>query len=161
MPLDLGVLKKLDKPRLGQSVTKSTGNTTFSWEAYLGDLQLNGINDLITVDGATKLGQGIFKIVLTPKGSNPDDPNYGTNMPSLIGGKIGNDVYATITSEIIDALTYYNLLNQDNPNSDEVIETIDNVRVVQNIDDPRGILFQIEVTTESGVPVRIQVPQIL
>lgn len=161
MPQDLGVLTKLDKARIGPSITKSTGNTTYTWEAYQGDIQLSGTHALVMVTGTTKLAQGMFKIILTPLGSNPADPDYGTNLLSLVGTNVDSDKFSTITSEIIDALTHYNLINQDNPNSDEVIQTIDFVRVVQDLDDPRAIKIQVSVTTESGLPVNLQVPQIL
>lgn len=161
MPIDLGVLSKLDKAQLGNSITKSTGNTSYTWESFEGDFQLDGTHNPITVDGTTKLAQGMFSIILTPLGSNPADPDYGTDLLSLIGDVVDSDKFATITSEIIDALTYYNLLNQDNPNSDEVIQTIDFVRVVKDIDDPRAIKIQVSVTSESGKQVNLQVPQIL
>jgi hypothetical protein len=61
---------------------------------------------------------------------------------------------------VINALIHLNEINLDNPNSDEVIETIDVVRTVASIDDPRAISIQVKVTTESGKSVAVQVPQI-
>lgn len=161
MPQDLGVLTRLDKPTLDPATNKSTGNTNYTWEAYQGDIQLDGTRQFVPVSGTTKLGQGMFKIILTPLGSNPVDPDYGTNLLSMIGTVVDSEKFSVITSEIIDALTHYNLINQDNPDSDEVIQTIDFIRVVKDIDDPRAIRIQVSVTTESGKPVSLQVPQIL
>jgi len=161
MPIDIGVLQKLDKGSIDPATLKSTGNTNYTWAAYEGDFQLHALKDFITVDGTTKLAQGIFKIVLTPLGSNTEDPLYGTDLPTIIGGKLDSAVFAQTTSSVIDALTYYNLINQDNPNSDEVIRTIDLVRVVNDLNDPRAVMIQISVTSESGKVVAVQVPQIM
>jgi phage baseplate assembly protein W len=161
MPYDIGVLKKLDKASLSAAELKSYGNTAYSWETYSGDFQLDTLNELILVEGTSALAQAIFKIVLTPKGSNTEDPNYGTVLEDLPGSRMDNEKYAAIQSAVIDALIHYNTINQDNPNSDEVIETIDLIRVVANPDDGRSINIQIAVTTESGKPVKIEVPQVL
>jgi len=161
MPLDLAILTPVNKGQLGPALTKATGNTNFTWEAYNGDIQLDSFSALVTLTGVQKLAQGVFKIVLTPQGSNPVDPNYGTTLSTLIGQEVDADKFATITSSIVDALTYYNLINQDNPNSDEVIQMINSVRVVSALNDPRQINVQISFTTESGIPVSLQVPQIL
>jgi hypothetical protein len=160
MPLDIGVLKKVDRPRLPQEVVKSVGATTYTWEAFEGDIQIDGLNQFIELDGTTKLAEGIFKIILTPKGSNPEDPDYGTDINTSIGGKIDSEKFSSIQTSIVDALTHYNVINQDNPNSDEVIQTIDEVRLVSSLDDPRQINIQVSVTTESGKAVKIEVPQI-
>lgn len=161
MPVDIGVLKRLDKPRLSEQLVKSTGATNFTWEAFEGDIHLDRLHSLVSLEGTTKLAQGIFKIVLTPKGSNAQDPDYGTSLSASVGGKMDSERFAEIQAEIVDALIHYNLINNDNPNSDEVIQTIETVRVVQDLDDPRAVRIQIAVTTESGKTVSVQVPQVV
>lgn len=160
MPVDMGVLKKLDRPSLAGEIIKSTGNTSYTWEAYEGDIQIDNLNHFVPITGVTKLAQGMFKIVLTPLGANSEDSSYGSLLNVQIGSKMDNDKFAEIQTSIVDALTHYNELNQDNPDSDEVIETIDEVRLVRDLDDPRAIKIQIAVTTESGKEVRVEVPQI-
>jgi phage baseplate assembly protein W len=160
MPIDMGVLKKLDRPQLSNEIIKSTGNTSYTWQAYDGDIQLDNHNHFVPLTGLTKLAQGIFKIVLTPLGSNSQDSSYGSLLNAQIGTKMDNEKFAEIQSSIVDALTHYNEINQDNPDSDEVIETIDEVRLVRDLDDPRAIRIQITVTSESGKEVRVEVPQI-
>lgn len=160
MPIDIGVLKRVDRASLGNQLAKSFGATTYTWQAYEGDMQFDGLKRAITLDGTTKLAQGIFKIVLTPIGSNPEDSDYGTEMDTFIGDKLDTEKFSAIQTSIVNALTHYNVINQDNPNSDEVIQTIDEVRLVQNLDDPRQIDIQIAVTTESGKTVKVQVPQV-
>ena len=62
---------------------------------------------------------------------------------------------------MINALIHLNELNIDNPNSDEVIETIDVVRTVAAAGEPRQMNIQVSITTESGKPVTITVPQVI
>ena len=169
MPKDIAILKFIDKPALDALVVKSTGNTSYTWEAYENDIQIDGLHQMIYVEGVTKLAQGIFKIVLTPKGSLAVDPEYGTNLQeTLENGKVflgsassQSNQFNNIQTEIINALKHYNLINQDNPDSDEVIETIEEVRVVQSLDEPRQLQIRIEVTTESGKTLRVSVPQVV
>lgn len=166
MPEDIGILTLLDKPRLDDLIIKSTGDTDYSWCPYTNDVQLDSVNQIITLSGLTKLAQGIVKIVLTEKGSHPEDSLYGTELNTIIGsktitGNVAAEQFADIRSEIIDALKHYNLINRDNPDSDEVIETIDDIRIVQDLDEPRAINVQISVTSESGQPIRIEVPQVV
>ena len=166
MPIDFGVLSVVDKAAVPSSLAGQLGGTIYNWEAFEGDIQLNARRRFVEVSSTDKLAQGMFKIILTPLGSNPMDPNYGTNLLTSIGGNIDISKVADIQTEIINALTYYNSLNQDNPNSDEVIETIDTINVISGATDqthqldPRSISIQIGVTTESGIPVILQVPQI-
>jgi phage baseplate assembly protein W len=160
MPIDIGVLKRIDRPRLPSEIVKSVGASTYTWEAFEGDIQIDGLNQLIELEGTTKLAEGVFKIILTPKGSNSEDQDYGTDVNTSIGSKLDSEKFSSIQTSIVDALTHYNVINQDNPNSDEVIETIDEVRLVQSLDDPRQINIQVSITTESGKSVKIEVPQI-
>lgn len=166
MPRDIGILTSLDKPALPEEILKSTGDTNYTWKAFENDIQIDRLNQIIEVSGTTKLAQGIFKIILTPKGSHAEDPEYGTNASEIIGGRlvvsggVVSERFAELRSDIIDALRHYNLINQDNPDSDEVIETIDDIRIVQDLDEPRALKIQIEITTESGKTLRLEVPQV-
>lgn len=98
------------------------------------DLQLNSINDLAIVSGLEKLRQDINKILLTERGTNSLFELYGTELQSLIGGKINPDVIrAKIKDEVIGGLQTLQFLNRDNPNADErpeVLELLD----IQQID---------------------------
>jgi hypothetical protein len=161
MPIDMGVLKKLDRPSLSNEILKSTGSTNYTWEAYGGDIQLDALNKFIVLEGTTKLAQAMFKILLTPIGSIIEDSEYGTELSASVGQKLDSERFADIQTSVVDALIHHNLINQDNPNSDEVIETIDDIRVVQDIDEPRAMKVQVTVTTESGKSVVLQVPQVV
>ena len=170
MPFDLAILVPLNKATAnGTSADQSaaastisgTGNTNYIWESYENDLQLDQLNNIIMLDGTTKLAQEMMKILLTPLGSAAYDPNYGTSLSTSIGNKLDSSAYAEIQTEVINALIHLNELNLDNPNSDEVIETIDVVRAVASLTDPRQINIQVSVTTESGKSVAITVPQVI
>jgi len=161
MPIDVGVLKRLDRAGLPNEIIRSTGVTNYTWQAFDGDIQLDSLNQFVPMEGTTKLAQGIFKAILTPKGSVAEDPTYGTSLSLSIGQKMDSGRFADIQTEIIDTLVHYNIINQDNSDSDEVIEVIDEVEVVTNLDDPRVLQIQISVTTESGKSVKVTVPQVI
>jgi len=160
MPIDLAIIKKLDKVSAGQSNIIGTGNTNYIWESYENDIQFDTLNQFMTISGTTKLAQGIMKIILTRKGDNIEDPDYGTLINTMIGTKFTSDVFAEVQSEIIDALIHYNLINSDNPDSDEVIQIIDEIKVVQDLNEPRAMKIRVAITTESGKSIGVEVPQL-
>ena len=69
--------------------------------------------------------------------------------------------FAQTRSEVINALVHLNAINRDNPNSDEVIEEIDEIGIFEDLDEPRAVRIRIAVTTESGKPLKVEVPQIV
>lgn len=161
MPLDIALLVRLDKANTDPSTLRGTGNTNYTWESYENDIQLDDMNKLIELSGTAKLAQSIMKIILTPKGSDPDDLNYGSNIQTSIGEKFSSEQYAHVQTEVVDALIHLNKINSDNPNSDEVIETIDDVTTYQSLDDPRAMRITVRVTTESGQSVTVTSPQLI
>lgn len=169
MPFDLAIVQRLNRVTANGTVANqaaaaatliNTGNTNYIWNSYENDIQVDALQNLIMIEGTVKLAQEIMMILLTPIGTFAADPNYGTTLSTIIGSKLDSAVYAEIQTEVINALIHLNEINLDNPNSDEVIETIDVVRTVASIDDPRAISIQVKVTTESGKSVAVQVPQI-
>ena len=161
MPIDLAIVRKLNKGEETPGTIINTGNGNFIWESFENDIQIDALNQIVVVEGTTKLAQSIMKIILTPKGSLPDDPEYGTDLNLSVGSKFNSETFADVQTEITDALIHYNLINADNPDSDEVIEVIDEIKVVQDLDDPRAMKIVVSVTTEAGNPVRVTVPQII
>lgn len=161
MPQDIAIVKLLDKATTDSATLRGTGSTNYIWESYENDIQLDRLNVLVMMTGTAKLAQSIMKIVLTPKGSDPDDPEYGTLIHTAVGEKFTSEQFAIVQTEVINALIHLNQINIDNPDSDEVIETIDNVNTVRDLDDPRAMRIVIEVTTESGKPVTITSPQLI
>lgn len=158
--MDVAIITKLDKASLTPGDLRGVGATTYTWESYENDLQLDSLNSLVMVEGVDKLAQSIMKIILTPKGSDPDDPDYGTNLNLSIGEKFSSEAYSQAQTEVVSALIHLNQINIDNPNSDEVIETIDNVSTVADADDPRSMRIYVSVTTESGKRLNVVAPQL-
>jgi phage baseplate assembly protein W len=161
MAFDLSIMRPFDPAGDTEANIRGTGNTNFIWESHENDIQIDALNQIITVDGTTRLSQSIMKIILTAKGQALEDPEYGTSLVEQIGEKLDTARFASIQSDIVDALIRYNTIQADNPNSDEVIEVIEEVRVVQDIDEPRALRIRVSVTTESGKTLGVAVPQLI
>ena len=101
-----------------------------------------------------------MRIVLTQRGDYFEDSDWGSDTNANIGTKLNNGAFATVRESIIQGLIHYNQLNQDNPNSDEIIDSIDELQVVQDENDPRTMKVVISITTESGIGLRIIAPQV-
>jgi hypothetical protein len=161
MPRDLAILKAFDRFGNPENIVRGSGFTNFSFSPFENDLQINRVREFRTFEGLEKLSQSILRILLTPRGSLIEDPEYGTNLANLVGRKFDSDRYADTRTEIIDALAHYNELNADNPDSNEVIESIEEIRVFQDLDDPRKMNIRIGVVTESGESLRVVAPQVI
>ena len=160
MPQDVAILARFDPYGRPTELIKAVGKTDFVFSVYDNDLQFTNARQLRTVEGTDKLVQGILKILLTKKGENFEDGEYGMVGLDDIGGKISQEHYATIRTGIVDALSYYNQLNLDNDNNDEIIGDINEVKIVRDDTDPRVFLIYISLVTNSGKQVRVTVPQV-
>jgi phage baseplate assembly protein W len=140
MPLDYAILAKFDPAGRSQDILRSVGKTDYIFSVYNNDIQLNASKQLRTVEGTDKLVQSVLKIILTKKGENFEDPEYGTTFDETIGGKLIQEQYVAIRSSIVDALAYYNQLNSDNENLDEIIANVTEVSVKQS---EKAYLFSI------------------
>jgi phage baseplate assembly protein W len=161
MPNDIAIIAPLVKIGKSPDFLRATGNTEFIFEPYENDIQFNRSKALVLVSGTDKLIQSIMRVILTHLGDSFEDAKWGSALDSQIGSKMANDNYAVVRESIIQALIHYNDVNQDNPNSDEVIKTIDELAVVQDLNDPRVIRVVVGVTSESGNGVRVIVPQVI
>lgn len=160
MPIDVAILAKFDPIGRSTDLIKAVGKTDFVFSVYNNDLQFNSAKQLRPIEGADKLVQGVLKILLTQKGENFEDSEYGMEAVSGIGDKLVSEHYASLRSGVVNALAYYNQLNLDNPNNDEIIGEVKEVKVVRDDVDPRMILIYISVVTASGKAVKITVPQV-
>lgn len=140
--------------------TRGTGFTEFIFEPYENDLQFDRMKRARVVSGVDKLVQSVMRVILTAKGDSFEDVQWGSELNSSIGSKIDNTSFSVVRESVIKALVHYNELNSDNPNSDEVINTIDEIQVVSDPNDPRVIRILVGITTESGKGVRVVVPQV-
>lgn len=160
MPRDLAILAKFDPYERSIDIIRTVGKTDFVFSVYDNDVQFDTSRQMRVVEGTDKLVQNVLKILLTQKGENLEDPDYGMNGLNSIGDKIMPEHYAAIRSGIVNALGYYNQLNLDNPNQDEVIGSVAEVKVVRDETDPRAILIYVSLVTGSGKTVKITVPQV-
>lgn len=160
MPNDIAIIAPLVRTGLTGDQLRATGHTEFIFEPYENDIQFDRIKKIRQLTGTDKLVQSIMRILLTTKGDSFEDSRWGSELNRSVGSKITSDNYATIRESIISALVHYNSVNEDNPNSDEVIDTIDEMQVVSDSTDPRIIRVVVGVTTESGKGLRVIVPQV-
>jgi hypothetical protein len=166
---DIYILTKLDMTDLSKDAQRALGSTVFKFEPYENDIQFDMVKKVRMASGVDKLIQSVMRIILTNKGEYIEDGGWGADMQAQIGGKVDHNRFATLRQNIIDALIHYNEVNSDNPNSDEVINTIDDLRVVSGLidkdivpgfNDPRALRIYLAFTTESGKGVRVTVPQV-
>ena len=160
MPDDIAIIAPLDKKNRNPDVVRATGYTEFVFEPYENDVQFDRIKHVRQFSGTEKLVQSIMRVLLTTIGDSFEDSEWGSEMNNRIGSKTSNENYSEIRESVIKALTHYNQINSDNPSSDEVIDTIDEIQVVQDLDDPRIMRVVVGVTTESGKGVRVVVQQV-
>ena len=161
MPNDIAIFAPFNKKGMSNDQLRGASNTNFIFQPFENDLQFDQLKHLRTVTGVTKLVQSILRMLLTDTGSYFEDSEWGSEVNNRIGEKFDSEKYATAEQSIIDALKHYNEINKDNPNSDEVISTIDELRVVKDLDDPRKLRIYIGITTESGQSFKVSVPQVV
>ena len=160
MPKDIIIIAPIVRESLSPDMARATGYTEFVFEPYENDIQFDRLKKVRTVSGVDKLVQSIMRILLTTKGDSFEDSQWGSELNNQIGSKVSSDSFAATRESIIQALIHYNEINQDNPDSDEVINTIDELQVVSDLNDPRIVRVVVGVTTESGKGVRVVVPQV-
>lgn len=113
------------------------------------DIQLSVLNDFETISGLDKLKQDINKILLTVKQANTFFPLYGTELQTMIGGKVNIQfIKAKLKDEITGALQVLQFINKDNPNLDERPSIFEFLKVEQLAIDQFEI--QVSVITESN-----------
>lgn len=129
-----------------------TAVTPSIWAVGQNDLQLGPDNDLAILDGTDRLIQDIIKILCTTRGTNPLMPLYGSNLSSLVGQKLDiNFLLGQIQTEVKDSLLILQALNQNNPDLDQQIQTLQSIQV--DITNQTQITIQLVVITVSGKAV--------
>jgi phage baseplate assembly protein W len=128
-----------------------------------GDIQLNGGKIQFAI-GSDKLVQDIQRWLEEPIGTGFTTPNFGSLLPSMIGGNQNSSTVSAVTNEIQRVLQLYqgqqiiNLQQAQNAaqlsywNKSEIIQTIQSVNVtVQNT----SILASISLLTLANSMVNI------
>jgi hypothetical protein len=128
-----------------------------SWDFKLknGDLSLGASGQPSKVFNDEKLRQDILKIILTPLGTNPAYPWYGSPINSQVIGQILDDkiIKMEASNAVIYALTNLIRLQKDQERSgqfispSEAISQILEVLVEKSQFDPRQMNVQVDVAT--------------
>lgn len=129
----------------------------YRWINRENDLQLDYQRKPIILEGTMKLKQEVVKILLTRLGSDLVDANYGTDLYKIVGLKQTTRIPTLIKTQILQALAHYTLINQNNTNPDEIIASIDSLKIERSITDPRLISISIILITTGGKTVPLSV----
>jgi phage baseplate assembly protein W len=130
--------------------------TGFRWKARENDIQYDALRKPFLLQSVIKLKQEIMKILLTRLGADSTNSQYGSELTSLIGKKAVGQIKTMIKTDVLNALAYYNVLNENNTNPAEMIETVDSITITNT--DPRKYLVAITLITQSGETVSMSVP---
>jgi phage baseplate assembly protein W len=131
--------------------------------SYLDGKEAFGKNDLVldysaglkTLSNIDKLKQDILKILITERGTNSEDENYGSLLGQQLLGKKQTlaTLYASIKREVLTTIKYYQELNEDNEDPDERISEVKSLEVTKL--DPRSYEISVVLITESGKDIGV------
>jgi len=133
---------------------------SFDLKVRNGDLVLNR-GDLQTVVDSEKLIQDILKIALTPAGSNPSFPWYGSFVSrTLIGSPLGTSIIIQVgQSQLQNAIQILMQLQSAQSKSgqsvsaDEQINSILDISIMRSISDPTSYNVRIKVLSKGFKPI--------
>ena len=131
---------------------------------YLDDISYDVKGDLLSIRDERLLMQNVEKFVITRINSNPFQTFIGTSIEGLIGTNVSNfDFLASqIKAEITRGLQkLQDLQNQYRAakrtvTPGEMLQSVENVTVVQDSNDPTVLRADIAVTAESGKTVHFE-----
>lgn len=133
---------------------------SFDLKIRNGDLVLDR-GDLKTVVDSEKLIQDILKIALTTAGSNPMNPWYGSYVSrSLVGSGLSTDIIFQLGQtqlqnalEILKSLQDSQVKQFQRVSPDEQINSISDISINRNTQDPRLFDVIIKVVSKGFKPV--------
>jgi len=141
---------------LSSFCAKCSGSNT------LDDISYNVRGGLYTIRDEALLMQNIEKFVITTINSNPFHQFIGTGLVGLIGNKIANTSFlvSQITSEITRTLQKLQDLQAQYQMTGraitpgEMLESVNDIQVTSDEEDPTILRATISVTAQSGKPVQ-------
>jgi phage baseplate assembly protein W len=113
------------------------------------DLQLSEIGDIVTVEGNDYARQQVEKIILTLRGDNQFEPDYGSSLNASIGQKFTTSIFYKIQQTVQDAVqSLIEIQSQylDFLTPDQIIIGVNNLTITQDPDDPRKMLITLYIT---------------
>ena len=158
MPQDLAIMAAIEKALLSDETKKLLAGTQYVFSSYGNDIQFDSSGKLMLYENKEKLVQSTLKILLTAQGDAAEDVNYGSALLTYLGGKLTNDSYTELVDSVQKAVSYYNDLNSDNLSSTEYVDTINQVGISTSTQDPRIVIFKLQMTNEAGETVNITIP---
>jgi len=141
---------------------------SFDLKILDGDLSIGSNNDIEIVENTNKLVQDVLKIVITPIGSNPFFPWYGSPLTkSLLGRALEPSFVSSIATQQLQAcldrlasLQKVQLKNNQLVTASEQIAATKNIYVKRNELDPRFYTVALTVLskaiTETNIPLNIR-----
>lgn len=132
-----------------------------------GDVVIGQNGDVEIVENTDKLVQDILKIVLTPIGSNPFHPWYGSPISkSLVGRALEEDFISSIATQQLQtsldrlmSLQQAQLKENQLVTASEQIAAVQRVLVERNISDPRFYTIFLTILSKAfsktDIPINI------
>lgn len=122
------------------------------------DISYNVKGDFFTVRNENLLTQNLEKFTITELQSNPFHTFIGTNLVKLLGQRVVNANFLTnkITQEISSTLQVFKSLQQQYVNAKrkttngELLDEVENIKVLFNNSDPSILKVDITATAKSG-----------
>jgi len=140
---------------LAEYCSKCVGNK------FIDDISYDVRGDLLTIRNEKLLMQNVEKFTVTRINSNPFHPFVGTSLMGLIGTRVTNPSFlvSQITAEesktlqkLQDLQSQYQLTGRE-VTEGEMLQSIDNIQVTQDQDDPTILRMDVTVTAQSGKTV--------
>lgn len=133
---------------------------SFDLKIINGDLSISN-GKLKTVEDSEKLIQDILKICLTPAGSNPNYPWYGSFLSkTLIGSTLDEDVIVNYgqsqiqkSLEMLQQLQDLQIKNQQAVSADEQLAAILSTVIYRNPKEPRLFNVMIKALSRGTKPI--------
>jgi len=126
------------------------------------DISFDEIGRLKDVESLPRVKQAVIKALLTTRGNNPDQPDYGSTLYDSVGKELLPLSYLRIQQTIQD--TVARLIESQSENADispddEVILGLDDMQITETDTDPRKVLIKlvILVGTYEKVPIEFNV----
>lgn len=104
------------------------------------DMHFDNAGRIITVQGHDKVKQQIVKALLTVRGSNLFDSDYGSVLSETIGSKIDSYLAAKVQFSILECLNHLiDIQNNQGLPDDERIVSVSDVSATRSATEPRTI----------------------
>lgn len=133
-----------------------------------GDLVVTNGRAFQTVENRNKLAQDLKLWILERFGEDPNTPNYGSTLDSLIGTPLSQGLINQVQAEILRVLQQYQAMQLSNMQRDTIAyqgsTTLDPSEVVASVDGltiqsvGSIVLVNVAITTLEGQQTHLSIP---